>query len=265
MLKRFLYLDEPKLADYVSALEGGLRNSRELKSVRGGKKDAGIDAKVARGSIEHSEQSEETVSLTDTSHARFERLLELATAAPDASGWIEILDAEEGLKDAGFGAMISVECDAYVPDIIKALTPQGGLAEALGQVEAFLPYAETFELDVSGMPSKKEIDAVKGVSQLLGGKLVVVGELDDSEWRIAGQLDPSHIRDSDIEGRVIIIGKIMKKWEAEKWKPLLALPGSSLLPRNQRRVLERTRPEAGQEDQYLEGPAVMIEVLAIYR
>ncbi|MBE1588187.1 hypothetical protein ACFPOI_52335 [Nonomuraea angiospora] len=265
MLKRFLYLDEPKLADYVSALEGGLRSSRELKSTRGGKKDAGIDVKAAKGGIERSEQNEETLSLTDTPHARFERLLELATAAPEASGWIEVLDTSHGLQDAGFGAMISVECDAYIPEIIKALAPQGGLADTLDQIETFLPYAATFNLDVSGLPSREEIEAIKGASQLFGGKLVVVGELDDADWQIAGQLDATNIRDPEIEGRVIIVGKITKKWSAGQWKPLLALPGTSLLPRNQRRVLERKPPEEGHEDQYLEGPAVMIEVLAIYR
>jgi len=265
MLKRFLYLDESELTDYVSALEGGLRGPRELKSVRGGKRDAGIDVKAAKGGIEKSEQSEETLSFTDTAHARFERFLELAAANPEGSGWIEVLDASRDLQEAGFGAMISVECDLYIPDIIKALAMQGGLADTLDQIETFLPYAAVFDLDISGLPSKEEREAIKGVSRLFGGKLVVVGELDDTDWLLAGQLDASNVRDPEIEGRVIVVGKITKKWGPRQWKPLLALPGSSLLPRHQRRMLERKPPEAGQEDQYLEGPAVMIDILAIYR
>jgi hypothetical protein len=191
--------------------------------------------------------------------------LQLANADPEAAGWVDILDPEEGLSNIGFGAMISVECEAYIPDAIKALASRNGIVAALDQLETLLPFAELLELDIEGLPGRKERDAAKGFARIFEGKLVVVGEIDDSEWRIAGQLDPSHVRDDDIEGRVIIVGKISTKWEKGKWKPLLALPGTSLLPRAQRRALERKRPDPGQEEQYLEGPAAMIEVLAIYR
>ena len=54
-------------------------------------------------------------------------------------------------------------------------------------------------------------------------------------------------------------------WQAGQWKPLLSLPGMNVLPREQRRKMEREGPESGQEASWLEGPAVMLDLLAIYR
>ena len=39
----------------------------------------------------------------------------------------------------------------------------------------------------------------------------------------------------------------------------------NLLSRERRREMERTKPAAGKEEEYLSGPALMLDVLAIYR
>jgi hypothetical protein len=88
--------------------------------------------------------------------------------------------------------------------------------------------------------------------------------LDDSDWRVAGELDEAFVR-GDLEGPARVVGKVAKQWPAGQWKPLLALPGSSLLPRSKRRELERKRPDSDKEASYLEGPAVMLDVLAVFR
>jgi hypothetical protein len=46
---------------------------------------------------------------------------------------------------------------------------------------------------------------------------------------------------------------------------MLALPGLSLLPRDKRRALERKKPESDEAENYLAGPALMLDILAIYR
>jgi len=160
--------------------------------------------------------------------------------------------------------MIDVECEVYVPDVIKALSSSGGITQALDALEALLPAAQTFGFDTTGLPSKKEREGVKKFAAVLGGNQVAIGELDDSDWRLAGQLKGEFIN-GDIEGRARMVGKISTRWAKGVWKPLLALPGSSLLPRAERRALERKRPEEGEDENYLEGPAVMLDILAIYR
>lgn len=39
----------------------------------------------------------------------------------------------------------------------------------------------------------------------------------------------------------------------------------NLLPREERRRLERQSPPTGKENEYLAGPALMLDILAIYR
>ncbi|WP_276320667.1 hypothetical protein [Phytoactinopolyspora endophytica] len=39
----------------------------------------------------------------------------------------------------------------------------------------------------------------------------------------------------------------------------------NLVPREERRKMERQAPAPGKEDEYLEGPALMLDLLALYR
>ena len=80
----------------------------------------------------------------------------------------------------------------------------------------------------------------------------------------AGELRQDFVQ-GELDGVVRLIGKVSKRWPSGQWKPLLALPGSSLLPRQKRRELERTPPKSDTEDQYLQGPACLLDILAIYR
>lgn len=267
MLKRFLYLDQQALGDYLSALEGGTRAALERRTVVGGSAEGGVDARVVTGSVGKKRENEESLSLSDTPQARFERLLQLVNADPEAAAWIEVMDPAKDLEDVAIGAMIDLECDVYVPDIVRAMStsyPSGGISQALQQLDALLPFATALGLDTSGLPSKQERDAVAGFAQNLSSDIIAVGEPDSSDWHIAGQLTAEYIN-GDIEGVARVVGKVSAQWSSGQWKPLLALPGSSLLPRAQRRELERQRPSEGQDGNYLEGPALMLDILAIYR
>lgn len=93
----------------------------------------------------------------------------------------------------------------------------------------------------------------------------MVGADEESSWKVAARLGSGHVRDPDLEGYVRVIGKVAQRWPENRWKPLLALPGASLLPRKERKALEAKKPTKDDEDAYLEGPAVMLDVLAIYR
>jgi hypothetical protein len=240
MLKRFLYLDTDALADYVSALEDGVRDSLERQN---------------KG---------EKSTFTDTPQARFERLLSLADSERDLAGWFPI-DGETDLTDIKVGHLVDAECEIYIPDIIKALSPQGGLIEAVDQMQSILPAMNAFGApQIDDLPSREQIDAMRLFSNTLGGKQIAVGELDESELQLTGQLAPEYIK-SDIEGRARLIGKVSNTWPTGQWKPLLALPGTSLIPRKERRKMERSRPTDSERENYLEGPAAMLDILAIYR
>lgn len=117
---------------------------------------------------------------------------------------------------------------------------------------------------MTGLPPTGQLDAMKGLANTLGGDAVVVGERDDSDWRVAGRLLDQYLF-GDVEGYARVVGKVSTVLRPGSWKPLLALPGMNLMGRDKRREMERKGPDEGQEDSWVKGPAIMLDVLAIYR
>ncbi|MCP3770422.1 DUF6414 family protein [Streptomyces sp. MAR25Y5] len=265
MLRRFLYLDTETLGDYLSGLEDGVRESIERRNLSNKNTEGGVDAKVFTAKAGGARESEEAATFSDSPNSKFERLLELCQKAPELASWVDVANPDVDFSDIGIGAVFDVECEVYIPEAVKALAASGGMADALAQLENLLPFVSVFDPNAAqGLPDQREREAMRGFLGAFGGKTVAVGEFDESEWRIAGQINDQYLR-SDIEGRARVFGKVSNKWGAGKWKPLLALPGSNLLSREQRRALERRRPEPSEENQHLEGPALMLDILAIYR
>lgn len=213
----------------------------------------------ASGSHEHGEN--EVRRKADTPASKFERLVALAKADEDASGWIEVLDPDNDLNSAGIGALVEVECEIYVPDSIRMLSQGAG---ELGQFEQLLSAAQAMGLETGSAPSMKDLGAMRSFMEGMGAELVLVGEPDGAEWRIAGRLGNRWLK-GEVDGYARVVGKIARKIQPGSKKPLMALPGASLIPRDQRRKIEREGPKPGQEDQWLFGPAAMVDVLAVYR
>jgi hypothetical protein len=117
---------------------------------------------------------------------------------------------------------------------------------------------------LEGLPDEGQIGAMTGVIGALGSDLVFVGEPNGGDWQIAGKLLQPNLR-ADVDGHARVVGKVSSQWRKGAWKSLLALPGMNLMNREQRRKLESEGPKPGQEDNWLEGPALMLDVLAIYR
>lgn len=115
------------------------------------------------------------------------------------------------------------------------------------------------------LPPDEHIQAVTAMSSLMGDDLAVVGERDDTDWRIAGRLIAASVRDSELDGAARVVGKVSTILRPGEHKSLLALPGMNLMTREQRRAQAKSGPKPGEEANWLTGPAVMLDVLAVYR
>lgn len=200
----------------------------------------------------------------DTDAARFQRLLDNAEHNAEELGWVEVLDPDADFEGIGFGALVHWECDIYVPDSLRALSVQSGTVDTLAKMEAMLPAARNLGLDTSGIPDVESIRAMSTLLTEADVPLAVVGEDDDTGWRVCGTVF-GDVSVDDLEGRVRIIGKVSTVVREGRWKSIASLPGMNLLSREDRRRIERSGPRPGEEDRFLKGPALVLDLLAIYR
>lgn len=263
MLRNFLYLNTVALDGYLSALEDGLRVGSENEESMTKDKSVGADAGVVKGSLGKTTVGTRRTSGEDTPEARFARLLEIADADPEPLGWIDVADPDNDLEDAGYGAMISGEVEFYIPRMAQLLA-SGELGHAFDLIDTLEPLADIFGFDKKGMPDKGQRDAVRSAVGALGADLVTVGEFDSSDWKVAAQLSSQYIR-AKVEGPAQFVGKVAKRWPSGQGRPLLALPGTTLLSRHDRRALEAKKPDNPDDDSYLNGPAMMLDLLAVWR
>ena len=265
MLRNFLYLNEPTLNGYLSALEDGLRSdgahrTTHSKSISG---RAGLSGFGAEG--ENGSDVESSHSFSDTSEARFERFISLSAENPERSGWVDIVNCDDDLPAASVGTIVEFDCEIFVPPLIRSLTSSGGIGQAMAMIKSVAPLMNALQPESVGFPPDEQVQAVAAISSMVGDDLVVVGERDDTDWRVAGRLSAAGIRDSELDGAARVVGKVSAILRPGEHKYLLALPGMNLMTREQRRAQAKAGPKSGEEGNWLSGPAVMLDVLAIYR
>ena len=258
MLRNFLYLNEEILDQYIGQVEDGLRSTRSRTANTEKSGSGGVDLKVASGRGEKSSGVSETEEFSDSPHARFNRLLQLVEGHEGEFGWIEVLQ-EVDVEGARVGAIVDVTCDLYETDLTKVTGPNGllGLLPLVAKLQGGF---ESWSSTGGDMPDSAQLDAMSAFSSSMP-EMILLGEVLDTAWRIVVVL-PSI---PGIEGQARVVGKVTKRWGADKSEPLPGVPFIEQLPREQRREFVRKGPVAGQEMMWLEGPALQIEVLAIYR
>lgn len=265
MLRNFVYLNDQALKQYIAALEGGLTTEATTRSVNRGGGRGGMDVKVAQASLEQSHENEETRKYADTREAQFDRLLKAAEQRPEDLAWVEVVQPDADFRDIGVGAMVSWECEIYVPEFVRMMAASGEMVGAMDMMRTMLPAAKGMGLKTEQpLPSSETLEAASTLLKQMNVKQLIVGEDDTSDWKVAGQISEQYLH-GELEGPVRLVGKVTKVMPVGHWKPFLSFPGMSTGSREQRRKLERQAPEPGKEDQYLHGPALMLDILAVYR
>lgn len=264
MLRNFLYLNTVALDGYLSALEDGLRTGSESEHSTTADKSLGADARIVKGNVGKSVAGTRRTTGQDTPEARFARLMDIANKDPEPLGWIEVVDPDNDLKGVGFGAMLFGEVEFYIPRMVRLLASGGDFGRAMDMIDRMEPLADLLGLDKKGLPDKRQRHAARSAVDALGADLVAVGEWDDSDWKVAAQLTAEYVR-AELEGPAQFVGKVSKQWPEGQGRHLLALPGTTLLPRRERRALESKKPDNPDDDSFLLGPVLMLDLLAVWR
>jgi len=211
-------------------------------------------------------ETENTLNVRDHQASRLRRLIAAGQSQPEEVGWIEVTQPDLEFAEAGTGAFVEWECDVYIPEAIAAMSSHEGLSSTLKTMKTMMPSAEALGLSMKGVPDVREMDAMAVFLDQLDVAPVVVGDDSDTDWKVVGSLAKQWISPTaSFDGRARIVGKVRKRVSEGRWYPMLSLPGMNLAGREERRRLEREGPRnSTEEQQFVRGPLLVVDFLAIY-
>ncbi len=267
-VRRFMYLDEKALTQYVAPSEGGSITDSQATSGRSGKAGAGLNiAGVVEANVGGDRESGNTWNMVDTPAARFDRLLLSLEGDPD---WKVVADPAADFAGIRVGNLISWNCDVHIPDVSHAVARSGDGARAIDMMQRLVPIAEAAAPDdpETAVKMAQGKQALGGLAEVLAGLDVrrsIIGENDGTPWSITGSLTDEFVEVADvhdIEGQLTVVGQVAQVLEENRWHSLVM---TNWLNRDQRRKLAREGPKPGNEKNFLKGPALILDLLAIYR
>ncbi|MFF3274846.1 hypothetical protein ACFYWU_28555 [Streptomyces chrestomyceticus] len=251
-------MDERALGEYLSIVEEGL--SDEFKR-RLSLSAPGVDV-PSLGEVGGSESnSEEEKVVRETASQRFIRLV--AALDANASRWRyrDVADLAESFESLKVMDFLHAQVEMEIPPVVQLMSQPEQLNGMLDMLEALRPMASMMGEDVDGLPGEEQTKAIRGFGKVMKSDVVIVGDQVENGPKVTGKLNKEYVRDT-IEGEVFVLGKISKKWEKGESHSLLALPGASLMSRAQRRQAARQQQS---DENTLTGPAVTLDILAVYR
>ena len=261
MLIKATYLNSDDLGAYIASAEGGLRESMASKvhsshrfgGSAGVKQVANVDAGKDAG-------VEDLTTIKDTDSARLRRLIEAGRANPAQLGWIEVTQPDHDFASVGVGAMIDWECDISVSEFSAMMS----MHDQIDRFSKIIEPAKRLGLDLGGIPDRNELQSMASMLKAIKPSLVLIGEDDDTEWRVAGSIDKRWaLQGAEFDGFVRIIAKVIRRIDEGQQRSLLKLPGWNI-SREQRRKMERQFKADSSNSIMLNGPALMVDYLAIY-
>jgi hypothetical protein len=268
MLIRFVYLDTSTLAGYVAQLDGGLIAETKVRLVKKGSKGGHIDAKLLGAKAVSGNENEHFWTMSYPAEAQFQRLLAVAYEAPNEIAWIDVVDPRADFGSAQVGETIAWECDVDIAKFSRLAARGGGGARV---VEMFGLFAQggAAGMGLGGQTiSAEEATRLKAQTEIAQQLLdsmnvnrVAVGRDTGTEWSVFGSLYADNLRVEDINNeRLIVVGKVKRIVAAGDSRKLVNTEAMQLMQR-----INAPFGTAPDRDNELVGPALELDVLAIYR
>ncbi|NED34123.1 hypothetical protein [Streptomyces sp. SID8499] len=257
-LPRFLYLDEKGLGEYLSVVEEGLSDESKRRRLLSA---TGVDSSALGESMNGDSSSEEERVVRETASQRFIRLVTALDTAAERWRYRDVADLAHSFDEIGITDLVQVQCEVEIPPFVQMFSQPDQLDGMVNMLEALRDMAPMMGEELDGLPGKKETKAIRDLSKAMKSDVVVVGDQEEDGPKITGKLNKDYIRDA-IEGEVFVLGKVAKKLKEGESHSLLAIPGASLMSRQQRRQAARQQQT---DENTLAGPALTLDILAIYR
>jgi hypothetical protein len=294
MLRKFLFLDDSSVWDYLSVLEGYVTDDEVGRTEKGQiQAGASIDLHLVGAEAGKRKESEDQRRLIITPPARFERLHKLLAETDQ----IQQLDAfdQEIWDQIGSGEMLEILADIRFPDLFSTLLTLPEAAETLDSISSLLEVLETFGplfasddepglgLDSKTREQLRGFEAISGaVSELANQPAanvpIVFEAINTQGFQFFARLPRQHMRVDDLrdlEGQAYVFGKVFRKVRKGQDLEVFSLvPGltsiASPLNRHQRRAMKKassgtTSDPTNKITDKIKGPAIVLDPVAIYR
>ncbi len=265
MLIQPLYLNEKMLTDFLASIEGGVRQTRSSRSSNSKGRGAGLSAGPVKAEGKRSTEEEVTVSYEDHSVAGLQRLLDEGEERPEELDWVRVDDPNAAFSDISVGSVIQWECDVYTPELFEVLS-NPAVKKDIEKFQRIASSAEAFGLDVTGLPGGDELNGLSALLDDLDVAPTLICEDTTTDHRTVGTLDRDWIRGAGgFDDRAWIVAKVRRSIDEDHWYPYASLPGMNLINRSERRRRERLGPQSPEEEsQFLHGPLLIVDYLAVY-
>ena len=250
------------MTPHLSSLEGGLVSERTETATDSKQHSYGADIEIVKGDRGKSSESSKSLTKEDTPEARFTRLHEALMSDPEGTGFVEVLEPDVAFEDIGIGAIVQWEAEVERPEFSRLIAQDGEAREAVDMMQKLAPMMEMVGQPIDDVPEGDVMDGFGGILKGLNLNSICVGASDETDWTIAGPMKSDAKRD-EIDGDAIVLGKVKKRIPEGDHYHMMKLPGLGLA-RDKRRKLSN-KPQAGQENEYLAGPLIIVDLIAIFR
>ncbi|MBD8729394.1 hypothetical protein [Frigoribacterium sp. CFBP 13707] len=263
MLRHFSYLNENMLGQFISALEGGLGTESSSRETSNGARSGDVDLKVVKGSASSGRERENSRAFIDTPASRFDRLLQALNSDGEDPDWVRIAQPDVEFPSLGVGTLLSWECELFTPEVVQIMGEGSGVKDLFRMMEALRPGAQAAGLDTSRLPAAEEMNSMSTLMNAIDVPRIILGDRDETDWKVFARLDTASVL-GDMEGPSVVVGKVRRLIPAGSYYPLMSLPGMDLGSREERRRRAREVPPADQKNNFIEGPAVELDLLATH-
>ncbi len=269
IVREFLYLDPSLVDQFLAQVEGGLFDEEQEKHIWGGGRKVGGKGGVgplsAEIGLDRTAQNEAERVMRQTAESRFDRLHRRFTE----TGNLQPLQAvdEEIWYQLRRGELLEVEA-------ALKLSGAANLMRLLEFANSIGPLMQVFgSSDTDAQENLAKMAQIRQVTSANGTIPVIAHLLDTPDFKLLCQLRTEALRVAidELTGEATIFGKVQRLLRKDEEVPAGDLiPGMNVLPREQRRKLERSlaSQQEGQMpfgDFSVTAPAALFTPVAIYR
>lgn len=266
LLRSFYYLDERKIDDFLSAVEGTITSETIVETTKT-EKGIGAEAKVpvlgAKGGLSSTNESERTIQKNSTYPGKFQKMIDYLS---DEIQYYDSCDEECMLSNMKRNCVLELEGNIRMTKI----------DEILKTVKQFIPLLQCVQqTDDNYRVDQETISGINLVNQLSEDNkakgIPVVLEFEDSnKYSVIFYLAESYLlsKPEAIPSPVTLFCKVQKYIKkGDKYELLNLLPTLESLAfnREQRRAMKKNIDDFPKEIRdVIKGPAIIVTPIALY-